>query len=152
MFDFLDKVQEPYVLETNMASNKFLNEIIKMYGDEIKKSYFLLDGNKMKTWKELFVEFQNVMKFPDYFGHNLDAFDECMQDLHDWLYEIDKYILFIENSKNLLINEPNKDEEKLILIDKMFKFIGEELSEPIIELYPDDVNARKAYPFHIILA
>ncbi|WP_428025959.1 barstar family protein [Arcobacter sp.] len=149
MYDFLDRVQDPYILETNLTSEEFLRQMVEMYGENIKDSFFILDGNNMKNTKELFIEFQNIMEFPDYFGHNFDAFDECMRDLHDWL-DVDEYILFIKNADNIFINEKNKQEKIDILIDS-FNFIGKELSVPIQYEDPDNVNNRKAYPFHVIL-
>ena len=142
------KVLELYVLKKDLTSNEFLNKLIKKYGEEIQNSLFILDANKMKTWEALFVEFQKVMQFPDYFGHNLDAFEECMRDLYEWIEGINEYIILIINSKNLLINETNK---QTTLIDS-FNFIGEELSKAIQYEDKDNVNNRKAYPFHVILS
>ncbi len=34
--------------------------------------------------KDLFAVISNAMHFPDYFGHNWDALDECLGDM-DWL-------------------------------------------------------------------
>lgn len=150
MYDFLNKVQEPYILETDLTSDEFLNQIISLYGKKIKDGFFILDGNNMKNTEELFIEFQNIMKFPDYFGHNFDAFDECMRDLHDWL-NVDKYILFIKNADNILINEID-NLKKIKVLFKSFDFIGKELSIPIQYEDPENVNNRKAYPFHVILS
>jgi len=43
-----------------------------------------LDGNRCKTMDDLFEEFATVLKFPNYFGQNLDALFDCLTDL-EWL-------------------------------------------------------------------
>jgi RNAse (barnase) inhibitor barstar len=50
--------------------------------------YFVATVNALKciTEKGLLKEFASCFDFPDYFGWNLDALDECMRDL-DWLKE-----------------------------------------------------------------
>lgn len=38
----------------------------------------------LRSKEVLFATFAELLKFPDYFGNNWDAFDECIQDL-SWL-------------------------------------------------------------------
>lgn len=42
-----------------------------------------LDGARMSTVDELFREYVREFSFPEYFGWNWDAFDECMHDLEE---------------------------------------------------------------------
>ncbi len=38
-------------------------------------------GTKCRYTAGLFSEFATAMDFPDYFGHNWDAFDECLREV-----------------------------------------------------------------------
>ncbi len=60
----------------------------------------MLDAGRMETVAGLFDEFQRVLDFPDYFGHNWDALDECLCDL-EWL-PAPSYRLVIESAPRLL--------------------------------------------------
>jgi RNAse (barnase) inhibitor barstar len=53
----------------------------------------------IKTAEEIFKIYQEKLFIPDYFGHNWDALEECLQDF----YWIDKYkiILIHEEIPNL---------------------------------------------------
>src|SRR6187399_1498001 len=56
----------------------------------------IIKGRQCKTPASLFAEFAQAMKFPDYFGHNWDAMDECLADL-EWL-PAKGYVLFLRDS------------------------------------------------------
>lgn len=60
----------------------------------------ILDARRMETVAGLFEEFQRALKFPDYFGHNWDALDECVCDL-EWL-PAPSYRIVIESAPRLL--------------------------------------------------
>lgn len=42
---------------------------------------YILDGSKMATLDGAYAEIASKLSFPDYFGRNLDALEECLQDL-----------------------------------------------------------------------
>ncbi|MFH1197588.1 MAG: barstar family protein [bacterium] len=62
-----------------------------------------IDINNVTSTRELFSVFIEKMKFPNYFGFNWDAFDECIRDL-SWLEFKCKYLV-IQNSMNYFIND-----------------------------------------------
>ena len=41
---------------------------------------YILDGAKMTSLTEAYAELKAGLNLPDYFGHNLDAFEECLRD------------------------------------------------------------------------
>ena len=53
------------------------------------------------------------MNFPDYFGGNWNAFDECINDL-SWLTS-EQYVILISKTDKLLVND-NENFEVLINI------------------------------------
>ncbi len=54
---------------------------------------------KIKSQKDLLAAIAVALAFPDYFGHNLDALDECLQDL-EWL-PATGYVFFVKNATSL---------------------------------------------------
>ena len=66
----------------------------------------LIDGKNCSTTNKLFREFAEKFSFPNYFGKNWAAFNECLNDL-EWL-EADEYVLIITNFEHLLAKKPNE--------------------------------------------
>lgn len=64
----------------------------------------ILRGKRCKTKEAVFQEFAAALQFPYYFGHNWDAFDECIKDLA-WM-KADNFIFFITNLNEVLANNP----------------------------------------------
>ena len=46
----------------------------------------LVRGSHMQTLSELYHEIASALQFPDYFGGNWNAVDDCLQDL-GWIKE-----------------------------------------------------------------
>ena len=64
----------------------------------------VIRGERCRTKESLFKEFTSVLEFPNYFGHNWDAFDECINDM-SWL-PANNYVLVISNFDKLLSESP----------------------------------------------
>lgn len=62
-----------------------------------------LRGKKMSRLASLYDEFASALQFPDYFGENWNAFDECITDL-SWL-PADFYVLIITEAHLLLADD-----------------------------------------------
>lgn len=63
-----------------------------------------VDFSHITSDNDLFSEISKVLKFPDYFGNNWDAFDECLSDM-EWLPS-SGYVLFSYGSDALWKNNP----------------------------------------------
>jgi RNAse (barnase) inhibitor barstar len=62
-----------FVHPANEASSEFLAERLRQLGFSVLE----LQGSGMATEHELHAELARVFRFPDYYGHNWDAFNEC---------------------------------------------------------------------------
>lgn len=40
-----------------------------------------IDLAKVSDWESFHTEFANVMGFPEFYGHNMNAWEDCMSDL-----------------------------------------------------------------------
>ncbi len=59
-----------------------------------------VNGRKCATAPGFFKEMARAFKFPDYFGHNWDALEECLLDL-EW-FPAKGYVLIITDAEGLL--------------------------------------------------
>lgn len=48
-----------------------------------------IDSSKLNNWKNFHNEFSEKFEFPDYYGRNMDAWIDCMDDLVEELTIID---------------------------------------------------------------
>lgn len=67
-------------------------------------SIWEFDGLKMKTDGALFDHFAQRMQFPDYFGRNWDAMDECLRDLA-WA-PASAHMLVIHDADSIIFSSP----------------------------------------------
>jgi len=77
MLDYTDLLDGPAVRETVAP----LPEPPTAVDGPVAVAVRTLRGQHMTTRAELFDEFAAALQFPPHFGHNLDAFDECLRDL-----------------------------------------------------------------------
>ncbi|MBM9624824.1 barstar family protein [Streptomyces zhihengii] len=67
---------------------------------------FELDGSLMQSPVEVFSEFSRKFSFPDYFGENWAALEDCLYDLN-WLPAADGYLLVVRDWGMVLNNSPS---------------------------------------------
>lgn len=134
-FAFVTEIKKPWVLKTQRPITQ----------QDIPEGILMLelDGASMTNEDGLYNEFQLVLKFPDYFGRNGAAFDECITDL-EWL-PADGYLLIIKNSECFL-NEKSDDIFSAWL--SALNSAGEEWATPVIQGAEWD---REGIPFHTVL-
>lgn len=131
----------PWFARTAIAPAKIIESLYDAAG-QTTMVVRTVNGRNMTTLAGVFEEFSKALEFPDYFGHNSAAFDECMVDL-SWL-TADSYAVVITNSDDLLTSEPS---ELSWLIDSLCR-ICEEWAQPIAD---GEAWDRLAKPFHVIL-
>jgi RNAse (barnase) inhibitor barstar len=72
----------------------------------------VIRGSKCRNAAGLFTEMAEVLEFPDYFGHNWDALEECLVDL-EWLPG-KGYVLCFVNAESIL---PDDEEDFATLLE-----------------------------------
>ena len=69
-----------------------------------------LAGARMRTLEALYDETSAALQFPEYFGRNLDAVDECLRDLDLPEAPGGAVILVVTGAGELLADEPARRE------------------------------------------
>jgi RNAse (barnase) inhibitor barstar len=81
----------------------------------IKNMYLTeIDGANVTTLTDLYALLKVRLKFPDYFGDNLDALNDALYDL-EWM-EDEKLIFHIKNYDQFLAKESREDKLALLQI------------------------------------
>lgn len=73
-----------------------------------------INASKTTTLREFYEAMAEVFEFPDYFGYNLDSFDEMINDL-SWI-ENEKILIYFTDSDKFLEKERNEN-KILTLLD-----------------------------------
>jgi hypothetical protein len=102
-----------------------------------------LAGGRAPEARSLFAELAGALEFPDYFGHNWSAVEDCLIDLA-WL-PAPGYLLVVEDAGRLLDCEPAP---VLGLFLDLLSRVGRHWATPIALGEPWD---RPAVPFHAVL-
>lgn len=97
-----------------------------------------IDGSKCLSKKNALIEIGIAFKFPDYYGENLDALEECINDL-SWI-ESDSYLLIINNYNDFLNKE--QIELKEVFVDIFNKASSSWLNVPNYE--GEDEHRKKS--------
>lgn len=79
-----------------------LSSLCKEYGFQ----FFHINGKNIKSKADFFQKSAEIMIFPDYFGENWDAFNDCMNDL-SWL-SANGYLLLYTQPDNFAQNDPQE--------------------------------------------
>lgn len=99
-------------------------------------------GRKMKTRAGLFNEFAAALQFPDYFGENWAALDECLSDL-EWIPSAG-YAVMVSNALSVLSEEDPEDRAILLrLLVRVCKYWATEH-----RVFPS--REPKPTPFHVV--
>jgi len=97
----------------------------------------IMKGEKCRTPAGLFGEFAQALRFPDYFGQNWDALEECLADL-EWL-PAKGYVLLFTAAEKIL----SEDEEDYATFLEVMSDAG--------EAWASGLGSRPK-PFHVVLA
>ncbi|KPM48279.1 barstar family protein [Jiulongibacter sediminis] len=113
-------------------NNLFITDSPKQFDDF---SLIEIDAKRCKTLRDFYETLAEVLHFPDYFGFNLDSFDEIINDL-SWI-EDERILLYFKNSSDFLLNERN-DQKVITLLELLdatcedWKFMDEDAEKETI--------------------
>ncbi|MDQ0276592.1 hypothetical protein QO003_000895 [Arthrobacter silviterrae] len=110
--------------------------------DEDGMSCRVLRGRKMHTISDLFDEFAAVLQFSYYFGHNWNAFDECLSEMQYFPFG-HGIVLLISRADEILSQEP----ESLSIFFQILKDASDTYARPIER---GEWWDRPAIPFHVV--
>lgn len=102
----------------------------------------IVRGLKMQTQQALFDEVAAAFQFPDYFGENWNALDECLSDL-SWIRAAG-YVLLIRDSSYVLSQEKIQFSTFISVLANVAK----QWSIPVMQ---GEAWDRPSKPFHIVL-
>jgi hypothetical protein len=125
------------------ASPKFGSEAIRGW-DEAGLTVRTVRGRKMRTMEALFDEVAAALQFPQYFGENWSAFDECLADM-DWLPVNAGIVIMISDANEVLADSAD---DQLGTFVRAIAHAAKTYAEPIeVGEWWD----RPAIPFHVVL-
>ncbi len=101
----------------------------------------IIKGAKCHTTSGLLNEFARALDFPDYFGHNWDALEECLADL-EWL-PAKGYIVLITDAAQVLPDDEDEYETLLEVLSDAGEAWGSGQA---------GTGAKRATPFHMLFA
>ncbi|MGH9514843.1 MAG: barstar family protein [Terriglobales bacterium] len=102
-----DSLEPPYLYLSIATPKEFAEYAYRLnYDKGSELAVRVVRGHKMRRLCGLYDEFAAAFQFPDYFGENWDALDECLADL-EWLPAAG-YVLFVSNTVVALGEEPEK--------------------------------------------
>lgn len=118
---------------------------VKLLMKEAREKNFYVakfDCDNLRNIEGLYKSFAEEMKFPNYFGNNFNALDDCLNDL-DWLPD-NGFLLIFENTAKLLSDETEDTLHAFLELLKDTSQIWEK------EVKEGEVWDRGAIPFKIL--
>ena len=118
LINFLS-IEEPFIHFTNDI--ELFQQLYHQLNEKSSNELFLIsiDGKDCSNKKALFNTFSSKLQFPDYFGDNWDAFNDCFNDL-EWL-DSNQYVLFFKNFEETLTQDIDELEIFLEIIEEAIK-------------------------------
>ena len=120
------------------------SSVVRPRGDAWHSVVRAVRGRKMHRTPGLFDEFAAAFQFPEYFGENWDAFEECLSDL-EWLPREGGYVLVVTDPAEVLQECP-ADFEVLVRV------LGDAVTEWATPIETGAWWDRPPVPFNVVLA
>ncbi|MEV3978205.1 barstar family protein [Nonomuraea sp. NPDC049758] len=122
----LSRAESPWVYKIDLVGRPDACWTAREVSSEVAIVCF--DAGIMTTLEDFFEVVADGLSFPDYFGHNWPAFDECLADVYEWLSVRTLVLLFV-NSEMLLSHDQADLPTLIRIIEKVARELAEEISE-----------------------
>jgi len=83
-------------------------------------TFFFLDGAEIADKEEFLNHASAVLSFPDYFGNNWDAFEDCLTDM-SW-HKTDGYLILYDNFEAFAKHAPDQFKTALEILRDSIEF------------------------------
>jgi len=139
----LESIEPPYFYILVGSTDEFGKYAYRLnYEKGCQFSVRIVRGHKMQRLEDLFNEFAAALQFPDYFGENWAALEDCLFDL-EWL-RAEGYVLMIPHAAKVLSDD--HPEERAVLIRTLLRtckyWATKHMAFPSKEI--------KLAPFHVL--
>ena len=134
----LQSTKPPWTMLVVLKAGQRAESLLKIPDGFILR---VVRGSKGRQTSGLFSELASAMEFPDYFGHNWDALEECLTDL-EWLPG-KGYVLLITAAEQILAD----DDEDFATFLEVLSDAGEAWASG-----QAGAESKRAKPFHTVLA
>lgn len=134
----LQSTRAPWTSLLVLKAGQHVESVVKIpkgFGSKV------LRGSKCCTTAGLFSEFERALNFPDYFGHNWDALEECLADL-EW-FPAKGYVLLVTEAERVLSGDEDDYETFLEVLSDTGEAWGSGRA---------GMGANRPTPFHVIFA
>jgi RNAse (barnase) inhibitor barstar len=133
-------IEAPFIHFT--SDMELFLQLYKQVSENSSNELFLtsIDGKDCSNKAALFNTFSAKLQFPDYFGNNWDAFNDCLTDL-EWLNS-NQYVLFIKNFEETLTQNQGE-------LDIFFEIVEDAIKE--WNAGTDYGIERLTMPFHLVI-
>jgi RNAse (barnase) inhibitor barstar len=135
---YLQSTKAPWTSLLVIKDGDSLDSLVRAPAGFVLKT---IKGARCKTPAALFTEFARVVNFPEYFGHNWDALEECLADL-EWL-PAKGYVLLLTDAEQIL----RQDEGDYATLLEVLSDAGEAWASG-----QAGMGERPVTPFHVLFA
>ena len=135
---YLQSTKAPWTSLLMVTAGQRAESLVRPPNEFVLK---VIQGAKCRTIAGLLTECARALGFPDYFGHNWDALEECLTDL-EWL-PAKGYILLFTNAAHVLPTDETEYETLLEVLRDAGEAWGNGQA---------GMGARRATPFHALFA
>lgn len=91
-----------YLLESELPV-----EDLRQIVEENNHNFFYLDGLKISSKVELFIESETSFSFPDYFGRNWDAYYDLISTMYYWIPSSKGDVILYDRFENFASSSPD---------------------------------------------